>query len=78
MTYSKEGKDGVVREYSSPSSKFDNIVDRTTGEMIGEYLESGYNLIKQSHPECGGFVGIVMELPNGDVKVNIDLLEKPE
>lgn len=78
MTYSKEGKDGVVREYSSPSSKFDNIVDRTTGEMIGEYLERGYGLIKHSRPECGGFVGTVMELPNGDVKVNIDLLEKPE
>lgn len=78
MTYIKEGKDGLVREYDAPSSEFDNIADRTTAEMIGEYLERGYGLIKHSHPECGGFVGTVMELSNGDVKVSIDLLEKPE
>ena len=72
------GDDGVVREYYAPSSEYDNIADRTAGEMMGEYLERAYSILKQTQPDCSGFVGIVMERPNGDTRVSIDILEGSE
>lgn len=55
------------------NKKYNTLADRTTAEMVNEYMMSSYNLFKNIHPECGGFSVTVTEEGEG-VRTNIELL----
>lgn len=73
--YIKTNKNtGETRLFHAPTEEYDNVTDRTTAEMMGEHLEAAYRLLKQSRPECKGYLGMIKERPNGDIDVTIDLI----